>query len=96
MKRPLEASRRKLRQALAENKAAILDIIEAERLATRRIVQCGDCEHYIPSPPVHRASGAVCEMPGGCAQGRTFPDSKPLIYPSTGWYCDGWASRRLQ
>lgn len=35
----------------AANKAAILDILEAERLAARRIVQCRDCAHYIPSPP---------------------------------------------
>lgn len=85
-----------LRQALAENKAAILDILEAERLAARRIVHCRDCEHYIPSTPIHRASGAVWEMPGGCTQGRTSPDARPPIYPCTGWYCDGWTSRKLQ
>jgi len=83
-----------LRRSLAAHKAAILDILEAERLAARRIVQCRDCEHYIPSPPVHRASGAVWEMPGGCTQGRTSPDNRPPIYPCTGWYCDGWAFRR--
>lgn len=85
-----------LRVSLVANKVAILDILEAERLAARRIVQCRDCEHYTPAPPVHRASGAVWEMPGGCAQGRTSPDARPPIYPCTGWYCDGWASRRLQ
>lgn len=78
-----------LRKSLAANKAAILDILEAERLAARRIVHCRDCEHYIPSPPVHRASGGVWEMPGGCAQGRTSPDNRPPIYP-----CDGWAFKR--
>lgn len=85
-----------LRESLAAHKAAILDILEAERLAARRIVQCRDCEHYIPSPPVHRASGAVWEMPGDCAQGRTSPDNCPPIDPCTGWHCDGWTSRRLQ
>lgn len=83
-----------LRQALAVNKAAILDILEAERLAARRIVHCRDCEHHIPSPPIHRASGAVWEIPGGCSQGRTSSDARPPIYPCTGWYCDGWTSRR--
>lgn len=85
-----------LRTALVANKAAILDLLEAERLAVRRIVCCRDCEHYIPSPPAHRASGAVWEMPGGCAQGRTSPENLPPIYPCTGWYCDAWTLRRLQ
>lgn len=85
-----------LRQALIVHKAAILDLLDAERLATRRLVQCRDCAHYIPSPPIHRASGAIWEMPGGCAQGRTSPDDRPPIYPCTGWYCDGWTSQRLQ
>lgn len=85
-----------LREALVANKAAILDLLEAERLAVRRIVQCCDCVHYLPSPPIHRANGAVWEVPGGCAQGRTSPDRRPLIYPFTGWYCDGWRPRRLQ
>lgn len=82
-----------LRQALIAHKAAILDLLEAEQLAARRIVHCRDCAHYIPSPPIHRASGAVWEMPGGCAQGRTFSDSEPPIYPCTGWYCDGWTAK---
>ncbi len=85
-----------LREALAAHKAAILDMLEAERQAARRIVQCGDCAHYLPSPPIHRAGGAVWEIPGGCARGRTSPDRKPLRYPFTGWYCDGWTPRRLQ
>ena len=85
-----------LRTALFENKAAILDLLEAERLAARRIVQCGDCAHFIPSPPVNRANGAVWEMPGGCTDGRTTPDRRPPIYPFTGWYCDGWAPRGAQ
>lgn len=85
-----------LRQALIAHKAAILDLLDAERQAVRRIVRCRDCAHYIPSPPIHRASGAVWEMPGGCAQGRTSPDDRPPIYPCTGWYCDGWTSLRLQ
>lgn len=85
-----------LRQALAAHKAAILDLLEAERVAARRIVHCYDCAHYIPSAPIRRTSGAVWEMPGGCAQRRTSPESKPPIYPFTGWYCDGWISRRLQ
>lgn len=85
-----------LRHALAANKAAILDILETERLAARRLVKCCDCAHHIPSPPVHRSSGAVWELPGGCATGRTSPDRKPPIYPFSGWYCDGWESRRLQ
>jgi len=71
-------------------------LLEAERLAARRIVHCRDCAHYIPSAHIHRASGAVWEMPGGCAQGWTSPERKPPIYPCTGWYCDGWISRRLQ
>lgn len=85
-----------LREALAENKAAILDILGAEQLAARRIVRCRDCQHYIPSKPIHRASGAVWEMPGGCAQGRTSPESRPPIYPFTGCHCSGWTSRALQ
>jgi hypothetical protein len=85
-----------LRQALTAHKAAILDLLEAERLEARRIVQCRGCAHYIPAPPIHRASGAVWEMPGGCTQGRTSPHARPPIYPCTGWYCDSWASRRLQ
>lgn len=85
-----------LRQALIAHKAAILDLLEAERLAKRRIVHCRDCEHHLPSPSIQRASGAVCETPGGCTQGRTSPDARPPIYPFTGWHCDGWASRRLQ
>jgi hypothetical protein len=85
-----------LRQVLVAHKAAILKLLEAERRAPRRIVRCGDCMHYIPSPPVRRASGVIWEMPGGCAQGRTSPDARPPIYPFTGWYCDGWTSRRLQ
>lgn len=83
-----------LRQALSAHKAAILDLLEAERLVARRIVSCRDCAHHIPSAPIHRASGAMWDMPGGCTQGLTRPDSKPPIYPCTGWYCDGWASRR--
>jgi len=59
-----------LRAALSAHKAAILDMLEAERLARRRIVRCRDCAHCIPSPPIHRARGAIWEMPGGCAQGR--------------------------
>ena len=78
--------------SLAAHKAAILDLLEAERMAARRIVQCRDCAHYIPSPPLHRASGDW-EMPGGCTQGRTSPDARPPIYPCTGWYCDGWTSK---
>jgi hypothetical protein len=85
-----------LREALAANRAAILDLLEGERLAARRIVQCHDCAHHIPSLPVHRPNAAAWEMPGGCEQGRTSPDNKPPIYPCTGWYCDGWVSRRLQ
>ena len=85
-----------LLESLAAHKAAILDILEMERLAARRVVHCRDCEHYISSPPVHRASGAVWEMPGGCTQGRTSPDARPPIYPCTGWYCEGWTLRRLQ
>lgn len=85
-----------LRQALVAHKAAILDMLEAERQAARRIVQCRDCAHYLPCPPIHRASGVVWEMPGGCARGRTSPDSKPPRYPFTGWYCDEWKPRRLQ
>jgi len=84
-----------LRAALSAHKAAILDMLEAERLAGRRIVRCRDCAHFIPSPPIHHASGAAWEMPGGCTQDRTSPDSKPPIYPCTGWYCDGWTSNKL-
>lgn len=85
-----------LRESLAAHKTAILVILETERLAARRIMKCRDCEYYIPSSPVHRASGAVWEMPGGCEQGRTSPDSRPPIYPCTEWTCDGWTTRRLQ
>jgi hypothetical protein len=70
--------------------------LEVERLATRRIVQCRGCAHYIPSPPIQRASGAVWETPGGCTKGKTSPDARPPIYPFTGWHCDGWATRKLQ
>jgi hypothetical protein len=83
-----------LRQALTAHKAAILDLLEAERLAARRIVHCRDCEHYVPSAPIHRANRAVWEMPGGCVQGWTSPDRRPPIYPCTGWYCDDWELRR--
>ena len=93
---PVGRLTQELRQALTVNKMAILDILEAERLIARHIVYCGDCAHYIPSPPVYRASGAVWKMPGGCTQGRTAPDARPPIYPFTGWYCDRWAIRRLQ
>jgi hypothetical protein len=85
-----------LRSALVAHKATILSLLEAERLAARRIVHCRDCAHYVPSPPVYRASGLIWEMPGGCALDRTSPDGKPPIYPFTGWYCDYWAPRRLQ
>jgi hypothetical protein len=85
-----------LRQALVAHKVAILNLLAAERLARRHTVQCADCAHHIPSPPVHRASGGVWEMPGGCAEGRTSPDARPAIYPCTGWYCAGWTSRSLQ
>jgi hypothetical protein len=84
-----------LREALAANKAAILDILEAERLAGQHIVQCRNCEHHIASPSVSRASGAVWEMPGGCARGRTRSDAIPPTYPCTGWYCDSWTSKRV-
>ena len=78
------------RQALTAHKAAILDLLDAERHAARRIVYCRDCAHHIPFPRIYRAGGAVWEMPGGCTQGYTFPDCKPPVYPCTGWYCDGW------
>ena len=84
-----------LRQALSAHKAAILDLLGAEQLAKQRIVQCRDCAHFIPSPPVHRDSGVVWEMPGDCAQGRTSPDARPPIYPCTGWYCGGWTSKTM-
>ncbi len=83
-----------LRAALAAHRAPILAILEAERLAARRIVHCRDCTHYVPSPPIRRSSGATWEMPGGCAQGRTSPDKRPPIYPCTGWYCEGWAPKQ--
>jgi hypothetical protein len=73
-----------LRQALVAHKAAILELLEAEQPARRRIVRCRDCTHYIPSLPIYRASGATWEMPGGCAQSRTSPDARPPIYPCTG------------
>ena len=85
-----------LREALIVQKTAILDLLEAERTDARRLISCRDCAHYIASPPVHRASGAIWEMPGGCSGGRTFSDRRPPIYPFTGWYCDGWKPRRLQ
>lgn len=85
-----------LRQALIAHKAAILDLLEVERLRSRRIVHCGDCVHHIAAPSIYRPSGSVWEMPGGCAIGRTSPDARPPIYPFTGWFCDGWVSRRLQ
>jgi hypothetical protein len=34
-------------------------------------------------------------MPNGCALGLTQPDSKPPIYPFTGWYCDSWVAQKL-
>ena len=82
-----------LRETLVLHKAAILDLLETERLVARRIVHCRDCKHYIPSAPIHRTSGVTWEMPGGCGQGRTSPDARPPIYPCTGWYCTGWTSR---
>jgi hypothetical protein len=85
-----------LRQALAIHKAAILDLLEVERLSSRRIVFCRDCEHYRATEPIRRPSGAIWEMPGNCAQGRTSWDGKPPIYPFTGWYCESWMPRRLQ
>jgi hypothetical protein len=84
-----------LRRALIAHKAAVLKLLEAEQPAPRRIVRCRNCAYYIPSPPVHRASGAIWEMPGGCAQDRTSPNAKPPIYPCTGWYCNGWTLRRM-
>lgn len=65
---------------------------ETDAAPGRRIVRCRDCAHFIPSAPVHRASGAVWEMPGGCSQARTSPDARPPIYACTGWYCAGWTS----
>lgn len=85
-----------LRDALIVHKTAILHLLEAERTSARRVVFCRNCAHYIASLPVHRASGAIWEMPGGCAEGRTSHDRRPPIYPFTGWYCDGYVSRRLQ
>ena len=84
-----------LRQSLSAHKAAILDLLEAERMAARRIVKCRDCVHHIPSPSIRRASGAIWDMPGGCTQGRTSPAARPPIYPGTGWYCDGWTSKTM-
>jgi hypothetical protein len=83
---------RPLLQTLAAHKAAILDLLQAERRVGRRIVHCRDCAHHVPSAPLRRASGAIWEMPGGCAQGRTSPGRRPPIYPFTGWYCDGWTA----
>jgi tubulysin polyketide synthase-like protein len=83
-----------LRAALSAHRAPILDILEAERLAARRIVHCRDCARYIPSPPILRSSRAIWEMPGGCSHGWTSPDKRPPIYPFTGWYCEGWAPKR--
>lgn len=85
-----------LRAALAVHKAAILDMLEAERLAARRIVRCFDCLYHIASTPIQRASGITWDMPGGCEKGLTSAASAPAIYPCTGWYCDCWASRTLQ
>lgn len=84
-----------LRRTLSENKAAILALLGADLPTARRTVYCRDCIHHLPTRSIHRKSGAVWEMPGGCAQGRTSPDSKPPIYPFTGWYCDGWMSRSM-
>lgn len=83
-----------LREWLTVNKAEILDLLEVERFANRRIVRCADCKHFLPSPPIYRAHGGVWETPGGCVENRTSPAKHPPIYPCSGWYCDGWASRR--
>ncbi|MGH8554578.1 MAG: hypothetical protein ACREUD_03275 [Gammaproteobacteria bacterium] len=37
-------------------------MLEVERLAARRIVHCRDCSHYLPSPPIDRASGAIWRL----------------------------------
>lgn len=85
-----------LRESLTLYKAEILTLLEVEQHTARRIVFCCDCEHYVPSAPIHRASGAIWEMPGDCTLGRTSSDKRPPIYPFTGWDCDGWSPRRLQ
>lgn len=90
---PAGSMSNELRQALATHKPAILDLLEAERIASRRIVMCGECAKYISEPVVRRKSGVIWEIPGGCTEGRTSPQSHPPIYPSTGWYCDGWVTR---
>jgi len=91
-KAPIGSLTAEQRLSLIANKAAILDLLEAERLSNRRIVHCADCAHQIPARPLRRASGALWDMPGGCAQHRTSPDDRPPIYPCTGWYCDKWVS----
>lgn len=67
-------------------------IPEANARRSRTIVQCIDCARHVPAPRVRRVSGFEWEMPGGCVQKRTSPDSTPPIYPRTGWYCDAWTS----
>jgi hypothetical protein len=81
-----------LRQALVAHKTAILELLTSEQRTQRQTVQCRDCAHYVPVPPIQRASGAAWEMPGDCSQGRTSPETRPPIYPCTGWYCDGWTA----
>lgn len=85
-----------LRRALSAHRAAILDLLEAESLSARRMVHCSDCANHLPSPPIRISKDITFDTPGGCVEARKSPDSKPLIYPCTGWYCDGWAPRRLQ
>jgi hypothetical protein len=84
-----------MRQALTEMKPEILDLLQAERISSRRIVTCRECENYISMPAMHRASWGALEMPGGCTEGRTSPDSRPPIFPFTGWYCDAWIPKRV-
>lgn len=48
--------------------------------------------HSVPS--THRASGAVWEIAQRLIRrAETAPDNRPPIYPCTGWYRDGWASK---
>jgi len=92
---PMGVLTEKLQRALVAHKPEILDLLQAERISFRRIVTCRECENYIAMPAMHRASWGALEMPGGCTEGRTSPDSRPPIFPFTGWYCDVWIPKRV-
>lgn len=76
-----------------------LPLVEASPAPPAWLSNCHARDEWARLAPVapskvSRTSGAVWPMPGGCTLGRAAATNRPPIYPFTGWYCDGWISRR--